>query len=273
MATDQGLINALNAVVDKATSSATSSTPEELVYLGKALEAVGPASTTRFIVEIGESERARVIAEGDAALQALTNKLDTAGSQGGLKSVQVFTSNGTWNKPNSSVRRIRVQLVGGGGGSAGHNENGGAGGYSEKFIDVSNVSSVSVTIGNGGSQANWGSSAGTGGTTSFGSYCSASGGQGGQHSGHSGGLGGIGSGGDINIRGSGGDAHNGNATAGASSCFGGGSPGAHQNKHDWYAEGSHGAPGCGGAGERSSHNRRNNTGGNGIVIIWEYGIQ
>lgn len=81
MPTDQNLIDALEAVVTKAQTSANSSTPEELVYLGKALEAVGPASTTRYIVEIGESERARVIAEGDAKIAELTSSLKTVNGE------------------------------------------------------------------------------------------------------------------------------------------------------------------------------------------------
>jgi hypothetical protein len=273
MATDQNLIDALNAVVAKAETAANSSTPEELVYLGKALEAVGPASTTRFIVEIGESERARVIAEGNTAVSNLNSVLATAGSKGGIKGVTVFRSNGTWTKPDTSVKRIRVQLVGGGGGSAGHDENGGAGGYSEKFIDVESISSISVTVGGGGSKANWGSNAGGGGSSSFGSYLSAGGGMGGHHSSHKGGVGGEGSGGDINIRGGGGCGHSSNSTQGAASYFGGGSPGAHHNAGDWYASGSHGAPGAGGAGQYTSHNNRNVTGAVGMVIVWEYGQQ
>jgi len=77
MATDQNLIDALDAVITKANATAASSTPEELVYLGKALEAVGPASTTRFIVEIGESERARIISVGDAKIAELSTGLKT----------------------------------------------------------------------------------------------------------------------------------------------------------------------------------------------------
>jgi len=77
MATDQNLIDALGAVVAKAEATAQSSTPEELVYLGKALEAVGPASTTRYIVEIGESERARVTAAGDKKIAEINSGLKT----------------------------------------------------------------------------------------------------------------------------------------------------------------------------------------------------
>ena len=272
MATDQNLIDALDAVVAKAETTANSSTPEELVYLGKALEAVGPASTTRYIVEIGESERARVIAEGNTAVSNLNSVLATSGSKGGIKGVTVFTSNGTWTKPDTSVKRVRVQLVGGGGGGSGHGNNGGAGGYSEKIVDVENISSISITVGGGGSKANWGSNAGSGSTSSFGSYLSASGGQGGHHSNHKGGLGGVGSGGSINTRGGGGSGHS-NGENGASSYFGGGSPGAHHNAGDWYAAGTHGAPGAGGTSAWTTHNNRNGTGAAGMVIVWEYGQQ
>ena len=53
----------------------------------------------------------------------------------GVVSCQTFTASGTWTKP-AGIRYIRVQLVGGGGGGGGHGESGGAGGYSEKIIDV-----------------------------------------------------------------------------------------------------------------------------------------
>lgn len=67
----------------------------------------------------------------------------------GFSGMQVFTGNSTWNRP-SGVRFIRVKLVAGGGGGGGHGESGGAGGYSERVIDVTGTSSVSVTIGGGG---------------------------------------------------------------------------------------------------------------------------
>ena len=303
MATDQNLINALDAIISKANTAASTATPEALVYLAKAMASVGPASTTRYIVEIGESERARVIAQGNVAVAAataglaaintansasaanintlliaannsLTTTVATSGSLGGIRSCQVFSSDGTWTKPSSEIRRIRVQLVGGGGGSAGHGENGGAGGYSEKIIDVTNVSSVGITIGLGGARANWGSNASPGGSTSFGGYLSASGGGGGHHNSHYGGTGGIGAGGDINLRGGGGFGHTGHSSSGAPSYFGGGPPGAHHAIGDHNSSGdAHGAPGSGGCGQWSSHNNRTSTGARGIVIVWEHGIK
>ena len=103
---------------------------------------------------------------------------------------QRFTASGsaTWTKP-SGCKTIFVQLVGGGGN--GNNYWGTPGGYSQKWIDVTAVSSVAVTVGAGATTAG-----GTGGTTSFGAYLSATGGSAEVSAG-------IGSGGDLNIRGTG----------------------------------------------------------------------
>ena len=66
----------------------------------------------------------------------------------GARSMQVWTENGTWNKPESSVKTICVFCTGAGGGRSGHGEGGGAGGTAVRQLDVTNISSVSVTIGN-----------------------------------------------------------------------------------------------------------------------------
>lgn len=75
----------------------------------------------------------------------------------GYASMQVFTASGTWTKP-SGIRLIEVIVTGGG--NNGINAYGGlAAGTAIKVIDVSNVSTVAVTIGAAGS------------VSSFGSYC------------------------------------------------------------------------------------------------------
>jgi hypothetical protein len=263
MATDANLTAAIDAIINKANTLAASGQAEDLVYLAKTLETVGPASTIRHLVQIGESERARVISTGDAKV----SEVNTADRDGGPRGCSVYTSNSTWYKP-SWCKKVRVQLVGGGGGSGGHQENGGAGGYSEKIID-NPASAVAVTVGGGGARVNYGSNAGNGGTSSFGSYLSATGGYGGHHSNHSGGRGGVGAGGNINLQGGGGAGHGGEGnSSGAASYFGGGAPGAHHNGGEWYQD--HGAPGSGGGGQWTSHNNRTVNGKAGIVIVWEY---
>ncbi|WP_249532202.1 glycine-rich domain-containing protein, partial [Escherichia coli] len=97
-----------------------------------------------------------------------------------------ITTSGTYT-PTPGTKKIRVTIIGGGGGggsgqtnSAGYvsaGSGGGAGGVARKTIDVTSVSSVSVTIGSGGNPGVFSSNQpGDGGTTSFGSYMTAGGG-------------------------------------------------------------------------------------------------
>ena len=118
----------------------------------------------------------------------------------GVRSMQVWTSNGTWSRP-SGVETIQVSVTGAGGGGSGFCESGGAGGHSERVIDVTNTSSVSVTVGNPGGGTNYSGCGGGGNTSSFGSYCSGGGGQGANcRQQHAGGVGGNGSGGKKRAR-------------------------------------------------------------------------
>ena len=107
----------------------------------------------------------------------------------GTGQIQVFGvgQSGSWAVPNG-IGKVRVRLWGAGGG--GSSNGGGGGGFALKTIyDLSGVSSIAVTVGNGGT--------GNGATSSFGSYVSATGGL----SGVNGGTGGSGVGGDINASG------------------------------------------------------------------------
>lgn len=82
---------------------------------------------------------------------------------------QWITSSTTWTKP-AGVKSVEVTCVGGGGGGPA-NGFGGSGGYAKRIIDVSDVSSVPVTVGAGGATLT------AGGVSSFGSYLTVEGGQ------------------------------------------------------------------------------------------------
>ena len=89
------------------------------------------------------------------ALTKVTGDMLGSSVSFGLKSVQTFTSSGTWTKP-AGVTKVIVEVQGGGSSgsdgnaaSARHTQ-GGAGGYAKKFIDVSSISSATITVGAGG---------------------------------------------------------------------------------------------------------------------------
>jgi hypothetical protein len=198
--------------------------------------------------------------------------------RGKLKNVFTFTSSGTYTKSGSDVTRLHVIVMGGGGGGRAYSECGGSGGYAEKILDATSISTVSVTIGGAGIGGVYFGFSPGGGTTSFGSFVSASGGDGANsHIQHNGGRGGIGSGGELNARGGGGGGHN-NMDQYSGSCapggeggigfFGGGTPGAHASGAQPADVASWGA---GGVAVSPSHNGQGGRNGRGgICIIYEY---
>lgn len=190
--------------------------------------------------------------------------------EAGFSGMQVFTGNGTWNRP-SGVRYIKVKLVAGGGGGGGHGESGAAGGYSERVLDVTTIPSVSVTIGGGGGGTWYANAGGNGAGSSFGPYISCGGGHGANRQNqHSGGVSGSGSGGDLNIhQGSGGDHHHSYGMGGASH-FGGAAPSGHpQGGNFAHNHQGHAAPGTGGTGGYF-HDNRGSDGRPGICVVEEY---
>ena len=190
----------------------------------------------------------------------------------GIRSMQVWTSNGTWSRP-SGVKTIMVTVTGAGGGGSGFCESGGAGGTAQRQIDVTNVSSVSVTVGNPGGGTNYSGCGGSGNTSSFGSYCSASGGYGANcRQGRAGGIGGNGSGGNLNVYGGGGNGHGSFHSYGSHSSgvgyFGGGQPASHNQRNYAHRHQSHAAWGAGGNGTRQ--NNRGARGREGVVVVHEF---
>lgn len=162
---------------------------------------------------------------------------------------QVFTSSGTWTRP-SGCTSINVRVQGGGGTGKSvineHGGGGGGGGYSEKVIDVTAISSVTVTVGAAGALSKFDTHA--------------TGGAGGDASSYVAGLGGAGSGGDINIIGS--DGQSGSVGmdiggSGGSSVLGGG--GRSEATGNLY----------GGGGGGKSHTG-SNVGAAGILIVEEF---
>jgi len=113
----------------------------------------------------------------------------------GLVGVQGFGTAGanTWTRPDG-VTHVLVTAIGGGGGGGGlasganyrTSGSGSCGGQVVGFYDISDQTSVTVTIGAGGAGASAGLNAGgNGGSTTFGSYCTGGGGNGGGGAGSS----------------------------------------------------------------------------------------
>lgn len=188
----------------------------------------------------------------------------------GFSGIQVFTSNGTWNRP-SGVRFIRVKVQGAGGGGSGHGESGAAGGYAERIMDVTGIPSVNINIGGGGGGNYYSGAGGNSGGTSFGPYVSAQGGHGANRQNqHSGGVSGGAGGGNLNIHQGGGGAHHHSFGPGGTSHFGGAGPSGHpQGGHFAHNHQGHSAPGTGGTGGYF-HGHRGADGRPGIIVIEEY---
>lgn len=188
----------------------------------------------------------------------------------GIYGMQVWTSSGTWSRP-GNVRYIKVQVQASGGGASGHGESGGSGGYSERILSVTGISSVSISISGEGSGTYYSGAGGNAGGTSFGNYCSASGGYGANRNNqHSGGLGGVGSGGNLNLHSGGGGSHHQRTGIGGSSYWGGSIAGGHpQGGHFSHRHEGHGAPGSGGAGGYF-HGHRGSNGLRGMVVVTMY---
>jgi hypothetical protein len=195
--------------------------------------------------------------------------------ESGLASVQTFTSSGTWTKP-SGVTKVIVEVQGAGGSGTDANSsssalnNGASGGYVKKLIDVSSITSATITIGTGGaaSSASSGNAGGDSVWSDGTNTLTAGGGGGGLNTSFYGGVGGTAVGGDLNIAGQNGGAYA--RRSGGNSQFGyGGIYGASAaTGSDPDSTGI--LPVGYGSGSVGVYNGTSAAGANGIVIVTEY---
>ena len=199
------------------------------------------------------------------------------GGSGGLQSVQVFTAGGTWTRP-AGIALVKVFVTGGGGGggdgsSTNHiSAGGGGGGTAIKYLDVSALSSETVTVGAAGAGGVGGASGGNGGTSSFGALCSATGGiGGGANYSQVSASGGVGSSGDMNLDGARGGI--GAASQAYGTGAGGGSfwsPTMSSGRGSTQYETATPVAGTYGRGGQGNTNNDGGAGGAGVVVVEEY---
>ena len=191
----------------------------------------------------------------------------------GLASVQIFTSSGTWTRP-TGIKKVIVEVQGAGG--SGGKRNGGyvgagaAGGYAQKLIDVSSISSATITVGTGGAAVTAISTPGNSGGSSIWSdgtnTITCTGGSGGDGTtSYVCTSGGTATGGDLNIPGADSDI---GRSAGKDSMFGFGGPEASETSN-FGAGTSPNAKGYGSGGS-PTYLDTSGSGANGIVIVTEY---
>ena len=132
----------------------------------------------------------------NASAAIVASKL--SGVESGLTSVQTFTSSGTWTRP-TGITKVIVEIQGAGGSGTDGNStsvgmnNGASGGYVKKLIDVSSITSATITVGTGGAASSTttgnagGDSVWSDGTNTL----TAGGGGGGLSTTHYGGIGGT----------------------------------------------------------------------------------
>ena len=194
----------------------------------------------------------------------------------GFNSVQVFTSGGTWSKP-TDITKVIVEVQGAGGsgsrGDTGAKTMGaGGGGYAKKFLDVTNIDTVTVAVGTGGTTITTTGVGVAGGLSSFikatgsGSFTDivGNGGAAGTNAGYGSGVaGGTGTGGDINIQG-------GRGHVGGDGPVAGGSFLGTAGKNQEYGGPPAGDAAGYGAGGGGAYNQNSGVGGAGIIMVWEY---
>jgi len=215
---------------------------------------------------------------GSGDTVTLGSGASASGFDSGLASVQTFTSSGTWTRP-SGITKVIMEVQGGGGAgsrsdSTDTSRHGGAGGgYAKKFLDVSSISTSTITVGAGGAATSSNDTAG--GDGGFSKWAdgtntiTANGGGGGLTTSNTPTAGGTGVGGDVNIQG--GNSTSGQQSTGNTADGAGNSMLGFRGEAHWsgYNPGSLGSTGYG-AGTGPGVSANSLQAGPGIVIVWEY---
>jgi hypothetical protein len=203
---------------------------------------------------------------------------------GGLSSVQYFTSSGTWTKT-SGVTKIIVEVQGAGGGGARSSSShtnqtgGGSGAYANKFINVSSISTATITVGAGGASQTGNAVGNDGGDSIYSdgtNTITAEGGSGGLLSGNDSPTKALATGGDLNINGATPTPYSGGnySTSGVPSFYGpavgskvwiNNNGGSNRPRPQGY-----GSSGGGGDHTGTNDNGEGQAGTDGIVIVTEY---
>ena len=227
---------------------------------------ISPATGTAFT--FGDSGDTFTIPSG----VTLTNNGSSSGFDSGLSDVKYIFTSGTWTKP-SGVTKVRVYVTGGGGSgstnTSAHNSGGYGGGTAIKFIDVTSISSATVTIGAGGPANTVNNGTGqTGGDSQWSDGTNTLIGQGGNGAFQTSTAKGNASGGDLNING---DAST--SYVGGSSFWSNRSHSSHTNSMRLFTTSSNtptvASLGQGGMGYYGS-GVTGYAGGDGIIVVEEY---
>ncbi len=202
----------------------------------------------------------------------------SSGFASGLASVQVFTSSGTWTRP-SGITKVIIEVQGAGASgnaydSANRLRTGCAGGYAKKLLDVSSISSATITVGSGGAAVSGNNPGNDGGNSSWADGTNTITGNGGDVQNdvnlYAGDPGATATGGDINIQGQG---SSNVATAYQSYSLGGGGNSmlGFAGQYDDNSSNNRYPDAVGyGSGGGSGYNVTSGAGAGGIVIVWEY---
>ena len=222
------------------------------------VDKISPRSGTAFT--LGDSGDTFTIPSG----ATIANSGTATGFSSGLNSVQTFTSSGTWTRPSGITKVImEVQGAGASGSAVNYAGGGGAGGYAKKLLDVSSISTSTITVGSGGTSPSLGADGNAGGNSSWADGTNTITGTGGATAGTSAyavGLGGVPTGGDLNLQGG----------AGCSGVAGISFFGSRGAKDSAGSPDSSVSAGYGGGGLPGWSSYTGGLASPGIVIVWEY---